>query len=397
MPRIKDGVPVMALNSRSEDVLDYERDPNLKAVLIGGNRLSRGMTLEGLTVSYYVRETPYMDTLLQMGRWFGYRETYVDLTRLWTTPTLASWFRDIALREEELRTQIMQAELDQLTPLQVGYMIRSHPAMMVTAQNKMGAGRQERLSYAGSMIQTTRFRLTDHDWLEANLAAAHDLVAGLGAPDHDAGGIPLWSDVPWEHVRDFLRRYRTVQDRTSFDADAAANYIEAQAGHDELLRWKVAIASQARLIDRLGAVDLGIEGRGPVNAISRTRLKNDRSSIGVLTNPAQPSGPMRRGDEEIGLDDQQILLARQEHADGKFERIRDALLAQRPTTEGLLIIYPISRNSTPRPGSDKRLPLFEHPDQEGTTLIGVAMGFPPSDSGATIEYILGSIAQEDDQ
>lgn len=137
---MKDGVPVLTLNSKTDDVLDYEQDPNLKAVLIGGNRLSRGMTLEGLMISYYVRETRYYDTLLQMGRWFGYREWYVDLTRLWTTPTLASWFRDLALREDELREQILQAERDRLTPIQVGYRIRSHPAMMVTAQNKIGAG-----------------------------------------------------------------------------------------------------------------------------------------------------------------------------------------------------------------------------------------------------------------
>ena len=69
---LKDGVPVLALNSRSEDYLDYEQSPNLKAVLIGGNRLSRGVTIEGLLVSYYLRSTPYYDTLMQMARWFGY-------------------------------------------------------------------------------------------------------------------------------------------------------------------------------------------------------------------------------------------------------------------------------------------------------------------------------------
>ncbi len=391
---LKDGVPVLALNSRTGDVLDYEQDPNIKAVLIGGNRLSRGMTLEGLTVSYYVRETPYMDTLLQMGRWFGYREWYVNLTRLWTTPTLASWFRDIALREEELREQIMQAELERLTPLQVGYRIRSHPAMMVTAQNKMGAGRQERLSYAGRMIQTSRFRLHEREWLEANLAAARDLLSGLGEPGQDPSGAPLWQDVPWERVHEFLRRYSTVQDRTSFDAEAAANYISAQVPHGELVRWQVTIATQAQLVQQLGRVDLHVESLGPVNAISRTRLKTDRNSIGVLTNPAQSGGATRRGDEEIGLTDEQILRARQEFGDKEYERIRDALLAQRPPEEGLLVIYPISRHSTPRATSDKRLPLFDDPDREGESVIGVALGFPPSDSEATIEYVAGSVAQE---
>ena len=391
---LKDGVPVLALNSKSDAVLDYEQDPNIKAVLIGGNRLSRGMTLEGLTVSYYVRETPYMDTLLQMGRWFGYREWYVDLTRLWTTPDLASWFRDIALREDELREQILQAERDHLTPLQVGPRIRSHPAMMVTAQNKMGAGRQERLSYAGRMIQTTRFRLENREWLAENLAAARGLLGSLGEPGRDESGVPLWSDIPWETVRDFLLTYRTVQDRTSFDADAAAKYIEVQVEHNELVSWKVAIATQNRLNDRLGVADLNIEVLGPVNTISRTRLTKDKNSIGVLTNPADKSGTPRQGDEEIGLNDEAILRARQEYADDRYEKIRDALLAQRPAAEGLLLIYPISRHSRPRSGSDTRLALFERPDEEGETVIGVALAFPPSDSEATIEYVAGSVAQE---
>lgn len=394
---LKDGVSVLALNSRSTDVLDYEQDPNIKAVLIGGNRLSRGMTLEGLTVSYYVRETPYMDTLLQMGRWFGYREWYVDLTRLWTTPTLASWFRDISLREDELREQIMQAELEHLSPLQVGYRIRSHPAMMVTAQNKIGAGRQERLSYAGRMIQTTRFRLHEREWLEENFAAARELLGGLGEPGRDPSGVPLWNNVPWESVHRFLSRYRTVQDRTSFDAEAAASYLEAQVRHHELVRWSVAIAEQTRPVERLGSVDFEIDDVEPVNAISRTRLKSDINSIGVLTNPAQSGGATRRGDEEIGLTDEDILRARQEFGDEKYERIRDALLAQRTSEEGLLVLYPISRYSLPRPASSTRLALFDDPHQGGETVIGVALGFPPSASEATIEYVAGSVAQEKDE
>ena len=390
---LKDGVPVLALNSKTEDTLDYEQDPNLKAVLIGGNRLSRGMTLEGLTVSYYVRESPYMDTLLQMGRWFGYREWYVDLTRLWTTPTLESWFRDIALREEELREQVLQAELDHLSPLEAGPRIRSHPAMMVTAQNKMGSGKQENLSYAGEMIQTTRFKLHDRDWLAGNLAAVREFLTGLGPAGEDVTGVPLWTDVRWEQVLEFLSHYQTVQNRTTFDAGAAASYLAAQVSSDELLTWQVAIAEQATRVESLGDVDLSTEGSLPVNPISRSRLKADMSSIGVLTNPAEKTGPIRQGDEEIGLTDEAIAQARHEFADQKFENIRHALLAQRGPNEGLLVIYPISRYSVPRAGSTKRLPLFDDPDGDGETVAGVALAFPPSESEATIEYVAGSVAQ----
>lgn len=411
----KHEVPVLALNSRSREALgldedhdlDFERDPTFKGVVIGGNRLSRGMTLEGLSVSYYVRETPYYDTLLQMARWFGYRESYVDLTRIWTTETLASWFRDLALREEDLRQQINQAEREGLSPVQVGYIIRSHPAMMVTAQNKMGAGRVDQLSYAGRMIQTSRFRLSDPRWLRDNLQAVRTFVGGLGVPGRDhtgpAGqpaGRRFWRDVPADQICALLADYRTVQDRVSFDADAARRYIVAQNAQGELRRWQVAIVAPDEPDGRLGTEDLGVVDEDAIGLISRTRLKTDSSSIGVLTNPAYKDGATRRGDEEIGLTDQQILDARQQLAEKLYDRIRDALLAQRDVDSGaLLVIYPISRHSRPRSSqadTGNRRDLFDDP-QTGETVVGLAIAFPPSESAATVEYVAGSVAQQQAQ
>jgi hypothetical protein len=269
--------------------------------------------------------------------------------------------------------------------------------MMVTAQNRMGVGRMKNLSYAGRMIQTSRFRLHDREWLEHNLNTAQAFVGQLGPPDRDASGVPIWHDIPWETVHEFLSQYRTVQDRTSFDAGAAASYIERQVENGELVRWKVAIAAQRSEVRRLGQIDLYVEDWGPVNAIARTRLKKDKSSVGVLTNPANKSGATRQGDEEIGLTDEAIMAARQEESEGRHESIRDALLAQRPTEEGLLVLYPISRYSKPQSGAEKRLDLFDDPDRQGESVIGVALAFPPSDSAATIEYVVGSVGQDDDE
>jgi Z1 domain len=395
---LKEGVPVLTLNSTTDDQLDYEQDPNLKAVLIGGNRLSRGVTLEGLLVSYYVRETPYMDTLLQMGRWFGYRESYVDLTRIWTTELLASWFRDIALREEELRQQVLQGEREQLWPERVGYRIRSHPAMLVTSQLKMGSGRPENVSYAHRMIQTTRFRLDNRPWLTENLTATRELFATLGGQHERWSGRLLWRDVEWGQIERFLRRYRTLQDRTSFDADAAADYIRKQAADNgELLLWDVAIQTQQRAVGTLGTEDLHVAGVPAINTIARTRLEIDRLSVGVLTNAADPRRPCT-GDEEIGLSLEALQHARQERADGLWEKLRDAVLDQRPAERGLLVVYPISRFSLPR-GREQgsRVRLFDDPEGDGETVIGCAVAFPPSISEATREYISGSAGRLEDE
>jgi hypothetical protein len=390
----RDPVRVLVLNSTTEDVLDYEDEPNIKAILIGGNRLSRGMTLEGLLVSYFVRPSPYYDTLLQMGRWFGYREQIADLTRLWTTQLLGSWFRDLALREEELRQQVAAAERAGLSPEAVGYRIRTHPAMMVTAQNKMGAGRVRDLSYAGRLIQTTRFMLRDPQWLEGNHEAVRAFFASL--PDNfevDPSGAPLWRGVDWQLVVELLGRYRTVQDRITFDADAARHYIEAQVAAGELVHWDIAIGSLRDRDPDLGGVDLGVSGTPEFNAISRTRLKDDPESIGALTNPAQKDGDIRRGDEEIGMTDDQIMRARKQLGEEEYETIREALLAQRDPAEGLLVVYPISPHSQPRTNSRKRLALFED-SSAAPPVIGLALGFPRSDSAATVEYLVNEPAAE---
>jgi len=101
-----ESVEVREVNSAAGEVLDYEREPGLKAIAVGGNKLSRGLTLEGLLVSYFIRRSPTYDTLMQMGRWFGYRGGQDDLVRIHTTPELQNWFTDLAFVEHQLREDI---------------------------------------------------------------------------------------------------------------------------------------------------------------------------------------------------------------------------------------------------------------------------------------------------
>lgn len=390
----RDPVPVLVLNSDSTDQLDYETDPNMKAVVVGGNRLSRGLTLEGLLVSFYVRRTEYFDTLMQMGRWFGYRENYVDLTRIWTTAELSGWFRDLALAEEELRREIARYERENLTPLDFGPRIRSHPAMMITAQNKMGSARTVSQNYSGYMLQTTAFRLEDRGWLQSNLDAARQLLAEIGnlGPSISTPACPAWTDVPWQTVDGFLSRYR-FDPRGSHEMGAIRQYLQAQARQDELVEWIIAVPGLAAPDNRLGTEPL-LSVRGvPANRISRTRLRNKPYDIGTLVNPATLDATPRSGDEEIGLTDEQLAAARAEAlADtdvrGRFPR---ALRRQRSARQGLLLLYPISPASQPRAGTESRLPLFDDPQRDGLTVVGIALVFPSSESAATIEYVVGSV------
>jgi Z1 domain len=376
----RDPTRVLLLNSGSDDTLDYETEPELQAVVIGGNRLSRGLTLEGLLVSYFLRDTHYYDTLLQMGRWFGYRESDVDLTRLWTTEDLITMFRDLALAEEELRYEIARYERENLTPLDFGPRIRMHPAMMVTARNKMGAGRVIQQSYSGRLLQTVRFKLDDLDWLKHNLGAARDFLNELGSPNVPDRWNATWEGVSHQHIAAFLAEYRTSP-TSRLDPMTVRGYIAEQVKEGELVSWRVSVRS--REDDSVGAEDLKIKGRLSMNLITRSQEKLYPGSIKSLVNPASEKG---RGDEELGLDDKALQRAKQLIAENVDLAYGDALRAVRDPREGLLLLYPISRHSKPEARSTDRVPLFNDPNQ-GCTVMGIALCFPKSDSSAHVEYM----------
>ncbi|MEU0369849.1 Z1 domain-containing protein [Streptomyces sp. NPDC006283] len=152
------GNPVIIVNGNSDRYfeqldLDFDRTPHVWKILVGGTKLSRGFTIEGLTTTYYRRTTQQADTLMQMGRWFGFRPGYRDLVRLYIgreepltktrTVDLYEAFEAICQDEEAFRAQLSQyAEMidgkPQLTPAQVLPLVSQHLALVrPAARNKM--------------------------------------------------------------------------------------------------------------------------------------------------------------------------------------------------------------------------------------------------------------------
>ena len=154
-------VRCFVVNSKSDEVLDYsayERNGEaLTAIAVGGLSLSRGLTLEGLTVSYMHRTTSTYDTLMQMGRWFGYRPGYEDLCRVYLPPQSVDWYRFIAEKTEDLRDQIRRMRRDGRTPKDFGLYVERHPArLLITAANKMRHAEDYEMErdLSGSLIET---------------------------------------------------------------------------------------------------------------------------------------------------------------------------------------------------------------------------------------------------
>lgn len=378
-------IEALQLNSSSEDILDYERDPSLKVIVVGGNRLSRGLTLEGLLVSYYVRQANAYDTLMQMGRWFGYRRGYADLTRIYTTPALEQWFRDLVSVEAEVREDIRRYADEGLTPLDFGVRIRRHPALLVTDRLKMRDVQYESMSFAGQLVQTIVFPFSDRDWLTANRDAAREFLAGLGRPET---ARPMWRGIPWQQIVAFLESYEMDPTAVRVNRDLLIRFIRRQAEQDELVEWVVGVMGQERQADRLGTIDLRVQGVPEINLIERTKLRDSRS-LGVITSPSHLG---------LGLSDEQRERVRTEKGAPSGKRLREA----RNPREGLLLVYPISRMSGW--DGDRDIAINEreaiHSDpanaRDAADIIGVALAMPPSSTAATVEYVVGNVGVGED-
>ena len=172
---------MLADNGLSTDRLVYSDEP-ATVIAVGGNTLSRGLTLEGLISSYFLRSSNTYDTLLQMGRWFGYRPGYGDLPRIWTTQDLADDFEFLADVEDSLRAEITRYRtMDGATPANLPVRIRLHPKMQATAKVKMHFAVQGEASFSAQRPQTTYFAHRDANVIAANQSAARSLLTGAKA------------------------------------------------------------------------------------------------------------------------------------------------------------------------------------------------------------------------
>ena len=240
-------IRVQVVNSEMREALDYDAHPNgLSLIAIGGDKLSRGLTLEGLTVSYFLRPSRMYDSLMQMGRWFGYRPGYVDLCRLFLTPDLQLWFRHVATAAEELRKRLDHMAMIGSTPEQYGLRIQSHDILLVTAPNKMRHAREFQVSFQGeAKIQTVFFREEPPN--AANADTVVDFLDRLGPPK----GIPrnwksdagrrIWLCVPGADVASLLASLLFPEEARDVNAQRLASYVRTQIAVGELTSWTIAV------------------------------------------------------------------------------------------------------------------------------------------------------------
>ena len=391
-------IEVRKINGPSGD-LEYDSyKDGLTVIAIGGDKLARGLTLEGLSVSYFLRCSRMYDTLMQMGRWFGYRPRYLDLCRLYTTEDLSDWFAHIADATEELRDEFDLMANSGCTPKEFGLKVRSHPTMMVTSAVKMRDGKSLQISFQGTLAQTIDFRRSN-EVINQNWDAAKRMIHSA---EVDHGVVPaeprpnavLWADVPGKLVSEFLESYSGHSAARTVKAAVIKKYIDSQIENGGLRKWTILLSggrsatqnaqlgsgARVRRLDR----DWYIQGTS-----KKELIESDHYRIKVLISPS---------DERIDLNQSEISEAlRIDIADWEAsDEIRKGKKVRRPDSpngrfvrqvrsseNGLLILYPLSNDDGKADDTDN-------------PTLGFAVSFPTVTAlGDTpITYIVGNIYQQ---
>jgi Z1 domain len=383
LPQVAAEAVVITDNSRSQERLHFDDEDPRVIVAVGGNTLSRGLTLEGLSVSFFVRSASAYDTLLQMGRWFGYRAGYADVTRIWITDEMREWFHQLATVEEEIRYDIERYETEHVTPAEVGVRIRTHPKLAITAAAKMRTATRAQASYSGRRIQTILFNHKDPAWLDNNLAAARSLV-DTAEPETRwtvRPGITVMGPVPSESIIEFVDRYLFHENSRDLDGKLISRYIRGRMKDGELPEFRIAVMGRAGGADHLGEVDLGLAE--DVHCINRARLKQ----MGDATY-ADIKSLMSHSDRVIDLQISAAELGGM--AVGEIARLRNLPAhGGRGDASGLVLLYPVSAQSVPVRGSIRT----REPLEAVAHMVGVGLVFPESQSGAAqVDYVTANVA-----
>jgi len=256
VPMLKSAVhatSVRLINSdRVKQVADISELESERMIAVGGDVLSRGLTLDGLTVSYFHRSVGASDTLLQMARWFGYRPGYEDLCRVWMPDDVADQFRYVAGIVVELRAQLHAMKKQGLTPEDFGLMVRMHPeTLKITSTAKMGAAeaRPWTVDIAGQRVETTSVD-SNPDVITKNMVAVRRFCDAVIAAEPESGWFeadetwPVRRGVDKDLVAGFLDDYIPfITDVLFADNVLAAHVRKSQSA--SMQQWTVAIVQGA--------------------------------------------------------------------------------------------------------------------------------------------------------
>lgn len=372
-------IHVKEINGGSADALNYYDHRNgLSVIAIGGDKLSRGLTLEGLSISYYLRASRMYDSLMQMGRWFGYRPGYIDLCRLFTSRELNEWFCHIALASEELRDEFdYMSEVAGSTPEKYALKVRTHPGVLqISASNKIRRAENIRVSWSGRLVESYELSKKP-EIIQRNLDTSIKFVGSLGNYTSTKENYFLWNNVPFDKIRQFLFGFEVYDNLKSAAPQNLIKFIDYKYRNEELKFWNVGVITKRK------GTKFMINKELVVNLIERTQDDKSNSELYYI----RKSHIISPNDEFIDLDEREresafIASLRLWQAKGKegephaLNRGWVSNQIRKPDKVLLLLYYldPIGAN----------LPESSNP------LVGFAISFPGTEQDDAVTYAVHS-------
>jgi len=360
---------------------DAEHMPDVAPafLVIGGATLSRGLTLEGLVSTFFLRSVKQADTLMQMGRWFGYRRGYELYPRLWITETTKEQFEYLSLMDQELREEIRMMEVQGLRPDHYAAKIRNSPRLnliRITAKNRMQSAMEAEMDYSGSFNQTQLFD-ADRSILEANLDLGKRFIQSLGAPSKKkacnahANHATVWRGISNNVVTSFLREFKFCDRLSVFnDIDPMLAWLTQITAEGKLKDWNVVLAGKK--------TPEGNKTESLSNCtivkVTRTRKNTPNEVQGVIN-----IGALRAPLDIIADVD---LDGQREEVKQLFSHIEESRVKELRMKAGLgetpqLLLYVVDKDSRPNEGSKSRRALEAPCD-----LFGLCVNIPGGAIGA---------------
>lgn len=397
-------VAVVTVNQKSDDSerLNYAQYAGSRfgrrIIAVGGLTLSRGLTLEGLCVSYFYRNSKAYDTLLQMGRWFGYRPGYDDLCRLWIDPLAATWYNHLSKVVDELRYDIRRMHANGLPPSKFGMRVQSHPdALIITALSKMRNADdvQVAVSYSGFGAETP---ILPDDILrnQNNLEKSLKFLEGLNAPTF-IGKRLKWQGVNKKRVANFLEDLEILDINAHFIRDHVTKNkpLLEFIGRNEfsnLDEWDVCLPQgEGAELKNISFEDS--DGVSHKIKPRKRQFEKVRKGSGFLRLNKQRVGDT--SDELVGLDDEDRKAAEREWEQARLEDQKlgasvPGYFYRRFRGRPLLTIHIVE----PSESSEKRREKMMQPSEiKPTILVAVGISFPKFDGeAASVVYALNKVA-----
>ncbi len=239
-------VAVKEVHQNSKRKPEYRSDIAANVIVVGGASLSRGFTLEGLSVSYFMRSTVFYDTLMQMGRWFGYRDGYEDLCRIYLPEKVIDYFQTIIEATEELISDLKIMADSNRTPYDFGLAVKQHPdsALQITARNKQRNVYEFYIDMKldGHLKETAYLPSKQVD-RDRNFAVLKTILSELGDDFVKVGKTCIWKNQSKEMVAEFLKSYKVFsRDSLGLTTRMPIDFIKKYVAERED-RWDIALYS----------------------------------------------------------------------------------------------------------------------------------------------------------